>query len=298
MKFNNILILILVLLIVLISNKVNERFYNKENKKIAFCFLIYEEIYHEDLWKSFLDNVDKSKYSIYIHYKKDKPLKYFNDHKLKNTIETCWGCLSIVHAQNLILKEALKDNMNQHFIWLSDSCVPIKTFDYIYNYLDTSKSYFNIAPDSQVFPRANNAIKYIDRTKIKKAFMPSIINRKHAKLFIDNDENIKLWFNNINNVDEIVYITLVHYYKLENELVLTPNIAAGSIIFASWTDMRNFKYFEKSKLSKNRPNSYNYICPEELNYLIKSKSLFARKFMKNCGGLEPLYRIFKQKINN
>ena len=91
MKFNNILILILVLLIVLISNKVNERFYNKENKKIAFCFLIYEEIYHEDLWKSFLDNVDKSKYSIYIHYKKDKPLKYFNDHKLKNTIETCWG---------------------------------------------------------------------------------------------------------------------------------------------------------------------------------------------------------------
>lgn len=293
MNFNIIiLILIIVLLIILlISNSIREGFY-QENKKIAFCFLIYEDINHEELWKAFLENVDNSKYNIYIHYKENKPLKYFNKYKLENTIETCWGCLSIVQAQNLILKEAIKDNNNQHFIWLSDSCVPLKSFDYIYNYLDTNKSYFNISPDSQVFPRANNLLEYIEKKNIKKAAMPSIINRKHAKLFLNNDENIKIWFKNIGNVDEIVYITLLHHNNLQNELVLTPNIAADAIIFAGWPDMSNYKLFEKSNLSANQPNNYDYICFEEIDYLIKSKSLFARKFNKNCEGLEELYKIF------
>ena len=56
--------------------------WNKKNKKIALCFLIYEEIYHEDLWYNFLKNVDKKKYNIYIHYKTNKPLKYFEKYKL------------------------------------------------------------------------------------------------------------------------------------------------------------------------------------------------------------------------
>ena len=125
--------------------------------------MIYEKINQEELWHYFLKNIDPNRFNIYILYKINKPLKYFEKYKLKNTIETCWGCLSIVLAQNLILKQALQDTNNQHFIWLSDSCIPIKSFDYISNYLDTSKSYYNISPDSQVFPRANSVLEYIDR---------------------------------------------------------------------------------------------------------------------------------------
>jgi hypothetical protein len=42
-------------------------------KKLAFCFLIYDVINHEELWKLFFDRVDPSKYSIYIHYKTNTP---------------------------------------------------------------------------------------------------------------------------------------------------------------------------------------------------------------------------------
>jgi hypothetical protein len=112
------------------------------NKKIALCFLIYEEIYHEELWYKWLNNIDKNKYNIYIHYKNNKPLKYFDKYKIKEHIETCCGCIGIVLAQNAILREALKDPENQHFVFLSDSCVPFKNFNYVYNYLDISKSYF------------------------------------------------------------------------------------------------------------------------------------------------------------
>jgi len=274
------------------SNNNKEYFVLNKPKKIAFCFLIYEEIYHEDIWYSYFKDVDKNKYNIYIHYKEDKPLKHFDKFKLKTTIPTCWGCLSLVQAQNLILNEALKDDNNQHFIWLSDSCIPLKKFDTVYNFLDSEKSYFNISPDEQVFPRANNVLKYIKKENIKKASMPSIINRKHAQLFVNNTKNINLWFKDINIPDEIVYITLLHHYNLENELVLTPNIACGAIIFAQWSDMKNYKTFKNSKKIKETPYTYEYICPEELNYLIKSKSLFARKFIKGCKGLEKLVNIF------
>ena len=260
----------------------------ESNNKIALCFLIYEEIYHEELWYKWLNNIDKNKYNIYIHYKNNKPLKYFDKYKIKENIDTCWGCIGIVLAQNAILREALKDPDNQHFIWLSDSCIPFKNFNYVYNYLDVSKSYFNIAPDSQVFPRADAVLKYIKKNNIKKAAMPSIINKKHAKLFVDNDNNIKLWFKDIKIPDEIVYITLIYHNNLQNELITTPNLAAGAIIMSQWEDMSNYKNFSNSIKTKTTPYEYKYICPEEVDYFINSNSLFGRKFIKNCTGLDYL----------
>ena len=150
-------------------------------------------------------------------------------------------------------------------------------------------SYFNISPDEQCFPRANYALNYIDKKNIKKANMASIINRKHSKLFLNNEDNIKKWFKNIDNVDEHVYITLLHHYNLQNELILTYNIAADAIIFAQWSDMKNYKTFNNS--IKENDYTYKYICNEELQYLINSKSLFARKFVEGCDGLNNLIEL-------
>ena len=52
-------------------------------KKIAFCFVIYDIINYEELWNMFFQNVDTNKYNIYIHYKTNTPLKYFEKYKLK-----------------------------------------------------------------------------------------------------------------------------------------------------------------------------------------------------------------------
>ena len=54
-------------------------------KKVAFCFLIYDVINHEELWNIFFKNVDTNKYTIYIHYKFNKPLKYFEKYKQLQT---------------------------------------------------------------------------------------------------------------------------------------------------------------------------------------------------------------------
>jgi hypothetical protein len=83
----------------------------------------------------FFNKIDQNKYNIYVHYKIQTPLKYFEKYKLTNCIESKYADVSLVYAQNILLEEALKDENNQHFIFLSNSCVPLKNFEYIYNNL-------------------------------------------------------------------------------------------------------------------------------------------------------------------
>ncbi|GAB4836885.1 hypothetical protein Ancab_001796 [Ancistrocladus abbreviatus] len=46
-----------------------------------------------------------------------------------------WGKISMVDAERRLLAYALRDPDNQHFVLLSDSCVPLHNFDYVYNFL-------------------------------------------------------------------------------------------------------------------------------------------------------------------
>jgi hypothetical protein len=249
-------------------------------KKIAFCFLIYDQIIHEELWNLFLKDIDKSKYNIYIHYKTNKPLKYFDEYKIDNCIETSWGNISIIKAQNILLKRGLDDD-NTIFCFLSGHCIPLKSFNYIYDNLDDNYSYFNKSPDNECFPRCNSILTILDKKKIKKSNAMYIINKKLANLIIDNEQLIISWFKNIRSADEHCVITLVYYLNLENEIITTPNVSYnGATTFAPWGNQSDYKRYPLS----NKINSYTYnsICTEELNILLQSKCLFGRKFNKEC----------------
>ena len=138
-------------------------------KKIGFCFLIYDEIVLEELWNTFLKNVDTEKYGIYIHYKINKPLKYFENYKLKECVETKYADVTLIYAHNLLFKEALNDGCYK-IISLSQNCVPLKSFNYIYKYLTKDcYGHFNVMPDRQCFPRCNNLLQFYDRNHIKKS---------------------------------------------------------------------------------------------------------------------------------
>lgn len=250
------------------------------SKKIAFCFLIYDKINHEDLWHLFFKNIDKNKYSIYIHYKENVQLTYFEEYKLKNCIETKYGDISLVKAQNLMLLEALKDLQNTHFVLLSNSCIPVKNFNHIYNFLDENYSYFNLAQQSACFPRCNEVLKYIEPKYIQKASQWCILNRKHANLMVIGCDHL-LWFNNIFAADEHCYITNIYFHGLEKELKITLDCSYGATTCVFWDKIRNrvsqFR-ISFSYLARNISN----INEEELLKILDSESLFARKFMSEC----------------
>ena len=129
-------------------------------KKVAFLFLIYDALEQEELWRRFFADADPDQYSILIHYKEDRPLRHFEPFKLSACIDTKYADVSLVHAHNLLLREAMKDPDNDKFVFVSQSCVPLKTFPHVYQFLTQDDSgYFNLFPVSECFPRCDSIRK-------------------------------------------------------------------------------------------------------------------------------------------
>ena len=232
-------------------------------KKLAFCFLIYDLINHEELWNIFFKNVDPNKYSIYIHYKTNKKLKYFEKYKLNNCIETIYADISLVKAQNLLLQEALNDESNTNFIFVSGSCIPLKSFNHVYNFLEEAYSYFGLNPQTLCFPRCNNLLNFVKKEFIQKAGQWCILNRKHAKIMLESTDYLT-WYKNIYAADEHCYIINLYINNLQNEII------------DLFTTYRNWESKGKS------PKNYETIIKEELLQLLNSNSLFGRKFDIKC----------------
>ncbi|KAK9269585.1 hypothetical protein L1049_001361 [Liquidambar formosana] len=107
-----------------------------KNSKIAFMFLSLGSLPFEKLWDKFFQG-HEGRFSVYVHASRDKPVHvspYFVNRDIRSD-KVVWGQISMVDAERRLLANALKDTDNQHFVLLSDSCVPLHNFDYVYNYL-------------------------------------------------------------------------------------------------------------------------------------------------------------------
>ncbi|GKC57576.1 glycosyl transferase, family 14 protein, partial [Tanacetum coccineum] len=88
-------------------------------------------------------------FTIYIHSKpgimfNESVTKsaFFYNRQLRNSVEVGWGTPTMIEAEKLLFKAALDDPANQIFVLLSDSCVPLYNFSYIYKYLMSSPRSF------------------------------------------------------------------------------------------------------------------------------------------------------------
>jgi hypothetical protein len=246
-------------------------------KKIAFCFLIYDKINLEELWKLFFRDVDTNKYNIYIHYKVNTPLKYFEKYKLDECIETKYGDVSLIHAHNLLFKKAYEDDCYK-LISLSQACIPFKSFEYIYNFLcKDNYGHFNIAPQKACFPRCNDLLQYYDKNTIQKSSEWFILNR-HICEFVVNDARAQIdtIYGRIYAPEEHYFITTVFVNNLQDEIITTPNLSNDATTFTNWSDM-GYKYTGSAGLK-----NYDRISKVEVLYLLNSKCLFGRKFNTTC----------------
>ncbi|KAH0894903.1 hypothetical protein HID58_057332 [Brassica napus] len=108
----------------------------RKDSKIAFMFLTPGALPFERLWDRFFQE-HEGKFSVYIHASKERPVhysRYFVNREIRSD-EVVWGRISMVDAERRLLANALRDPTNQQFVLLSDSCVPLRSFEYIYNYL-------------------------------------------------------------------------------------------------------------------------------------------------------------------
>jgi len=89
--------------------------------KVAFLALTYGDFVHPIMQDFF--GTDSDSYNLYIHNKID--CNIFRQFCIPNRINTAWGHHSLVTATINLMKEALLDEDNTHFILISDSHAPL-----------------------------------------------------------------------------------------------------------------------------------------------------------------------------
>uniref|UniRef100_A0A7N0ZV68 Core-2/I-branching beta-1,6-N-acetylglucosaminyltransferase family protein n=1 Tax=Kalanchoe fedtschenkoi TaxID=63787 RepID=A0A7N0ZV68_KALFE len=180
--------------------------------KIAFMFLINSDLAFAPLWEKFFETHD-GLFNIYIHcdpaVEVRKPGGVFQN-RFIDSKPTRRGSPTLISAARRLLATAiLDDSTNFYFALLSQSCVPLHSFNYVYSTLFSSPSFFSfpfkkpmrssyieILSDEPTLPdryvaRGDHVmlpeVRY-DQFKIGSQFF--VLNRKHALSVI---KDRKLW---------------------------------------------------------------------------------------------------------
>ena len=103
--------------------------------KIAFLFITKDDINQPKIWEDYLRG-NEAKYNVYVHPKnpKDCSIPWITSNIIPNLVPTDWG--HIISAYYELFKYAMEhDNLNQYFIVITESCVPVLSFAKLYSFL-------------------------------------------------------------------------------------------------------------------------------------------------------------------
>ncbi|KAL7242877.1 hypothetical protein ACSBR1_015308 [Camellia fascicularis] len=163
--------------------------------KVAFLFLARRNLPLDFLWGCFFESADVGNFSIYIHSEpgfvfdeSTTRSAFFYNRQLTNMIKVSWGEASMIQAERLLLEAALEDPANQRFVLLSDSCVPLYNFSYIYNNLMASPRSFVDSFLDEKEGRYNPAMSpVIPKNKWRKGSQWVSLVRDHAEIVVDDE---------------------------------------------------------------------------------------------------------------
>ncbi|GMH03147.1 hypothetical protein Nepgr_004986 [Nepenthes gracilis] len=239
---------------VVIREILNIPYMQSENPKIAFMFLTPGTLPFEKLWEKFFHG-HEGKFTIYVHSSQEKAVHhspYFIDRDVRSDV-VVWGQISMVDAEKRLLANALKDPDNQHFILLSDSCVPLHNFDYVYNYLiDTNISFIDSFADPG--PHGNgrysaHMLPEIDKKYFRKGAQWFTMKRQHALIIMADS----LYYSKFRNycrpgMDGLNCYADEHYMPTFFRMVDPMGIANWSVTHVDWSER---KWHPKSYRAKD-----------------------------------------------
>jgi len=267
--------------------------------KVAFLFLTIHDHHQPDIWTEYLKKTDK--FSIYAHPKINKiRTKWLKDAVIPKRVKTGWG--HITEAYYRLLDEALKDPKNMKFMFLSESCIPLKPFDDFYQkvVLDDvglKTSYVKLMPISSYdrkerieTQKGHESVTFIkhyarmclSRVDAEKVMENSLKGRKMRAFFndmhvgdefflsaikMDNVENFEMTYDNWDD-------TRVKAKKVQEELAELRKLGKSII-----TDERIRRKEAEMTVVRNNPKTYTSITGSELDVALNRESFFWRKFV-------------------
>ncbi|KAD6119666.1 hypothetical protein E3N88_10937 [Mikania micrantha] len=215
------------------------------NPKVAFMFLTPGPLPFEMLWDKFFQGHD-GRFTVYVHASREQPAHaspYFRRRNIRSE-KVDWGKISMVDAERRLLMNALQDPDNQQFVLLSDSCVPLHNFDYVYNYLIfTNLSFIDCyddpGPHGAGGRYSEHMLPEIEFKDFRKGSQWFTMTRKHALIIMADSlyyRKFRLYcrpgFEGRNcYADE-------HYFQTLFYMVDPGGIANWSVTYVDWSERK------------------------------------------------------------
>ena len=267
-------------------------------KKIAFLFLVLDNPNFPKIWDNYFRG-HKDKYNIYIHPKYPLKTTWKKDRIISDLKNTGWGY--IVEAYMELLKEAFKDPDNYKFVTISESCLPIKSFEQFYNdSISDSRSWikFMKIKNYNQIERINKQPNIPNNLHFIKHYARFCLNREHVKKLLSKSNESKLKFFYKMHVGDEFFLSILYPIK---------NVRDFAVTYDDWDyieeQKRKIKYdkkklyeeqekyhIDRSEELKKLQNKYNNIAKnpklitniyEELDKIKNCSSYFYRKFSKD-----------------
>ena len=245
--------------------------------KLGFLFLCKNNINQLQLWLDFFKN-NYDKCNIYIHSYDQQNISqdFIKKYHIDKVLDTGWG--DIYDVIKYIMNISIKNN-DHKLILLSESTIPTKSFDYIYDYLTKdNKGYLNYDMNNKLIVDMQTA-RYKNNCKKIKDFKENIdfshwyynetwviFNIEMTKIILKDDIYYK-YFKKAFVYDENYPIYL---YSLYNKFGLFHNI---NTTYVNWNT--------QEVNGKKHPKLYDDIDDYLLKVLSNPNTLFGRKFTDN-----------------
>ncbi|KAM7258944.1 hypothetical protein ACFE04_014685 [Oxalis oulophora] len=288
--------------------------------KIAFLFLTNTELHFSPLWDKFFRKANRNSYNIYIHadptanITMPQPASVFYHHFI-NSKRTYRASPTLISATRRLLATALIDDpANMFFALLSQYCIPLHSFRYVYHSIVESRSFDLTATESESDAAESTQLGFRVRYKSfieinskeprlwkrytargRYAMLPEVpfekfrvgsqffvVTRKHALTVVKDRSLWKKFKIPCYRTDECY--PEEHYFPTLLSMQDPNGCTHYTLTRVNWTGTRNghpytYRPFEISVdlVSKLRQSNYS------------ASYLFARKFTPDC--LKPLMSI-------
>lgn len=289
--------------------------------KIAFLFLTNTDLHFAPLWEKFFKKSHQDLYNIYVHADPSvnitHPEGVFKTHFIENAKRTYRASPTLVSATRRLLATAILDDpANAYFAVISQFCVPLHSFKYVYNSLISSKTFDLISSESDpestqyaVRVQYKSFIEIISKeprlwkrytARGRYSLMPEVsfenfrvgsqffvLTRRHALMVIKDRSLWKKFKQPCYRADECY--PEEHYFPTLLSMADPKGCTHYTLTRVNWTGTTNGHPYTY------RPTEISPVLIHELrksNY--SSSYLFARKFSPDC--LRPLMKIADKVI--
>ena len=267
--------------------------------KIAFLFLTRDDINFPNIWEKYFKG-NENNYNIYFHPKNPENVNtlWLKNNIIPTLVETGWGY--IVNAYYHLLFYAYQNKENIKFITISESCVPLRPFTELYDFLinDNPKTSYirymklrEYEKEQRINSQPNyeklgvtfvkhyarfclsryHCKKIIKSRAMMKFFIKMHIGDEHFLSILKNDKYIKnyeITFDNWEKVnDQVKKLKQKIWYLMDNN--------------GSSDEIQKLKLI-RDDIKKN-PYTYTSITNNDIIQASKSKAFFWRKMAKDNG---------------